>query len=237
MIDYIRSLSGRRMTILALEPERENRCVGEATRSKSSPSRLWIIFAPENFNMNQPHSSNPQVIIVMGVSGCGKSTLGQRLANRIDAVFRDGDDFHPQSNKDKISAGTPLTDADRLPWLASIVDAAADICESGQTVVVACSALRRLYRDQLRKCAYPVQFIFLRAPMDVIALRLERRKDHFAGPAIIKSQFETLEPPAKDETDITTVSVAKVPSVAMRQIMKKFAAGDEDEASSPVDPE
>ena len=185
--------------------------------------------------MNQPQSTNPQLIVVMGVSGCGKSTLGQRLADQIDAVFRDGDDFHPQSNKDKISDGISLTDEDRMPWLASIVDAATTICESGQTVVVACSALRKLYRDELRKCEYPVRFIFLRAPMDVIAQRLERRKDHFAGPSIIKSQFETLEPPTKEESDVTTVSVAKAPSAAMHQIMKSFPAGD-DEASSSVEP-
>jgi gluconokinase len=133
-------------------------------------------------------------LVVMGVSGCGKSSLGAALAAALALPFTDADDLHPAANRAKMAAGQPLTDADRAPWLQAVGAVLAP-----NAGVVACSALRRAYRDRLRETAGPVQFLHLTAPRGVIALRLAARRGHFMPVALLESQFATLEPLAPGE--------------------------------------
>jgi gluconokinase len=136
-------------------------------------------------------------IVVMGVAGSGKTSVGTALAARLSLPFRDADEFHPKANIDKMSAGIPLTDADRWPWLDAIGQA---LAASGGRLIVACSALKRAYRDRLTRAAgRPVIFLWLDGSKATIAARMEHRKHHFMPPSLIDSQFATLEPPGPDE--------------------------------------
>ena len=130
----------------------------------------------------------------MGVSGCGKSSLGAALATALALPFTDADDLHPAANRAKMAAGQPLTDADRWPWLLAVGTVLAK-----SAGVVACSALRRSYRDRLRDTAGPVQFLHLIAPRDAFAERLAARRGHFMPLALLDSQLATLEPLAPAE--------------------------------------
>lgn len=133
-------------------------------------------------------------IVVMGVSGCGKSTVGQLLAQKLSARFIDGDDLHPESNKAKMAAGNPLNDDDRWPWLALVGQALAE----GQTVV-ACSALKRVYRERILSAAPQTKFVHLSGSREVLEQRLGARSGHFMPASLLDSQLATLEPLAADE--------------------------------------
>ena len=133
-------------------------------------------------------------IVVMGVSGCGKSTVGQLLAQKLSARFIDGDDLHPESNKAKMAAGNPLNDDDRWPWLALVGQALAE----GQTVV-ACSALKRVYRERILAAAPQIKFVHLSGSREVLEQRLGARSGHFMPASLLDSQLATLEPLAADE--------------------------------------
>ena len=127
----------------------------------------------------------------MGVAGSGKTSVGEALAKRLGVPFRDADEFHPKANIDKMSAGIPLTDDDRWPWLDAIGKALAD---ADGRLIVACSALRRAYRDRLTRAAgRPVIFVWLDGSKETIAARMKRRKHHFMPPSLLDSQFATLE--------------------------------------------
>ena len=154
--------------------------------------------------------SLPTALIVMGVSGCGKSTVGELLGQHLDWPFRDGDSFHSAANVAKMHAGIPLTDEDRWPWLASIAAWIAELRGQGRHGIVACSALKRTYRDALRDGHDDVRFVFLEGSMELIAARLAKRKNHYMPPSLLASQFATLEPPGADENPIT-VSVDQEP--------------------------
>lgn len=132
----------------------------------------------------------------MGVSGCGKSTVGELLAKRLNIPFFDADDFHPEVNINKMSAGIPLNDDDRLPWLETL---AASIKEWGDNkgAVLACSALKASYRTILRSQYANVTFVFLNASEEMIRNRFAQRADHFMPDSLIASQFDTLEVPNK----------------------------------------
>jgi len=145
----------------------------------------------------------PCALIVMGVSGCGKSTIAARLAQRLGFSYQDGDRFHPGANVAKMSAGQPLTDADRRPWLRAIADAIDRACVAGQPCVIACSALKRAYRDILVHGRDDVRIVYLRGSQPLIASRLAQRTHHFMPPELLASQFKTLEPPAPAEHPIT----------------------------------
>jgi gluconokinase len=141
-------------------------------------------------------------IVIMGVSGCGKSTVGAALGAALGIPYRDGDDLHPVANVEKMRAGVPLTDADRWPWL----DRVADVLRDDAPVIVGCSALRRVYRDRIRAGAGgPVRFVHLVGSRDVIAGRMAARTGHYMPPALLDSQFATLEPPGPDEAVVVEI--------------------------------
>jgi len=145
-------------------------------------------------------------LIVMGVSGSGKSTFAEALGERLGWRFVYGDSFHPASNVEKMKAGHPLTDEDRWPWLNAIADEIERVCRSGQHVIIACSALKHTYRDVLLRGRDDVRFVFLKGTKELIAERLAQRKGHFMPAGLLKSQFDTLEPPEAGE-HVITVSI------------------------------
>jgi len=155
----------------------------------------------------------PCALIVMGVSGSGKSTIADRLAERLRWTFEDGDRFHPASNVAKMSAGHPLTDEDRWPWLQAIADEIDRVCRAGQHAVIACSALKRAYRDILVHGRTDVRMVFLNGTQELIANRLAQRKGHFMPPDLLASQFNTLEPPDGSENPITVSIDASVDAI------------------------
>jgi gluconokinase len=137
------------------------------------------------------------VVVVMGVSGSGKTTVGGLLARRLGVPYAEADDFHPAANIAKMSAGHALDDADRAPWLDAI--AAWITAHASTGGVVSCSALRRRYRDRLRVDSPDLFFLHLDGPRELIAARLAARTEHFMPPALLRSQFEALEPLDPDE--------------------------------------
>jgi gluconokinase len=139
----------------------------------------------------------------MGVSGSGKSTVADRLATRLGWRYEDGDSFHPPSSVAKMSAGQPLTDGDRWPWLQAIADEIDRLSAAGERAVIACSALKRAYREVLVHGRDDVRIVFLDGTQDLIAARLAARKGHFMPPGLLASQFRTLERPDADERPIT----------------------------------
>lgn len=144
----------------------------------------------------------PCALVVMGVSGSGKSTIADRLAARLGWRYEDGDSFHPPSNVAKMSAGQPLTDEDRWPWLQAIADEIDRVSAAGEHAVIACSALKRAYRAVLVHGRDDVRIVFLDGTQDLIAARLAARKGHFMPPGLLASQFRTLERPDADERPI-----------------------------------
>ena len=141
------------------------------------------------------------VVVVTGVSGSGKSTVGAALADRLGWDFLDGDDFHPASNVDKMRRGVPLDDADRAPWLDRLHELIATRVASGESAVLACSALKRRYRARLAEGfgAGAVVFVHLDVDRDTLAARLRARKGHHMPPSLLDSQLATLEVPTPDE--------------------------------------
>jgi gluconokinase len=136
----------------------------------------------------------PALIVIMGVSGVGKSTIGVELARRMGVGFLEGDSLHPKANIDKMSAGIPLNDDDRFPWLDVIGVHLEAARSQGKSLVVTCSALRRIYRDRLRgHVRGRLQFILLDVPRQLIAARLEQRAGHYMGANLLDSQLNTLE--------------------------------------------
>lgn len=162
-------------------------------------------------------------IIVMGVQGTGKSTIGVALAARLNIVFIDGDDLHPASNKEKMAAGHPLTDEDRVPWLKTIGETIAENRAQGRIIIVACSALKRWYRELLRSSAPDLLFVHLAGEKDVIADRLQRRDHEFMPTTLLDSQFETLEPLAPWERG-AVFDVAEPPAELVDQIQRLLQA-------------
>ena len=137
----------------------------------------------------------------MGVSGSGKSTVGAGIADALGLGFVDGDTLHAAESVARMAAGHPLRDQDRWPWLDRIGSRLADLSAAPRGLVIACSALKRIYRDRIRAAASGVRFVYLSGPADLIAARMAGRSDHYMPPALLASQLQTLEPPGADEPD------------------------------------
>ncbi|WP_205028072.1 gluconokinase [Oleisolibacter albus] len=144
-------------------------------------------------------AARPLTILVMGVSGCGKSSVGAALALALDLPFLEGDALHPPENIARMAAGIALTDADRRGWLDSIADRLDQARRAGAGLIVACSALKRRYRDRLRAAAPDLRLLYLAGSPDLIRARLAGRTGHFMPPGLLDSQFAALEPPTPDE--------------------------------------
>jgi gluconokinase len=142
--------------------------------------------------------------IVMGVSGCGKTSVGQLLAQSLGWDFYDADDFHPPENVSKMADGIPLTDSDRAPWLASLHNLISSSLRADRPGVLACSALKKRYRDRLIGNQEGVQWVHLKGSYETIWSRMEKRNDHYMKPHMLKSQFEALEEPV----DALTIDIA-----------------------------
>ncbi|MHA6646228.1 gluconokinase [Mesorhizobium sp. A623] len=143
-----------------------------------------------------------QHIVVMGVSGCGKSTIGTDIATRLGWPFDEGDRFHLPASIEKMSAGIPLEDADRWPWLEKLAGFIGEHQSAGRSSILACSSLKRAYRDLLRTGAPRVRFLHLDGDRAVLQARLDARKGHFFPPDLLASQYATLEPLGPDEDGI-----------------------------------
>jgi len=154
--------------------------------------------------------------IVMGVSGCGKTSVGKSLAEYLGWDFYDADDFHPPENVSKMASGTPLTDSDRAPWLASLNDLISSSLTQDHPGVLACSALRERYRQQLLEGNDGVRLIYLKGSYDLIWSRMIVRADHYMKPHMLQSQFETLEEP----TNALIVDISLSVDEIVQEILK-----------------
>lgn len=161
-------------------------------------------------------------VVVMGVSGNGKTTVGTWLARDLGRVFIEGDTFHPQANIDKMSAGIPLDDDDRRPWLAALAEEIRRLESRGEPSVVACSALRRRYRDWLREGYRDLFFLHLEGEYATILERMRHRR-HFMPPSLLTSQFETLEPLEDDELG-AVVDIAPPPDQVVTAALRALGA-------------
>lgn len=159
----------------------------------------------------------------MGVSGSGKSTVGARLAVELGVPFVDADSLHPITNVDKMAAGKPLTDEDRWPWLRAVGSKLA--AATGTGLVVACSALKRSYRDAIRAEAPETSFVYLHGSRELLSSRLSKREDHFMPAALLDSQLDTLEPLADDEAGVA-VDVAGTPDAIVESAASAIRALD-----------
>jgi gluconokinase len=160
------------------------------------------------------------IVIVFGVSGAGKTTVGKLLAEELGWRFYEADDFHSPANIDNMRRGIPLTDEDRWPWLENLRELIKRSLEAGENAVLACSALKRSYRERLRVSA-EVKFVLLRGEYALIEKQLRHRGRHFMDPALLRSQFADLEEPQPDE-DAITVELGRSPQELVEEIKTKL---------------
>jgi gluconokinase len=175
------------------------------------------------------------IAVVMGVSGSGKSTVAALVAATLGWPFLEGDELHPAANVEKMRSGRPLTDADRLPWLLKLAEAIDAWRARGESGVIACSALKRSYRDIIIGARPDVALVSLRGSRDLIGRRLAARRGHFMPPALLDSQFESLEPPSPDEHAIT-VDIDAAPADIASEIVRRLArrsSGQDEPRGSP----
>lgn len=159
------------------------------------------------------------IVVVMGVTGAGKTTVGRLLAQTLGAEFIDADDHHPPTNVAKMRAGTPLTDADRAPWLERLNGLLRERAAHGAVVVLACSALKAAYRNALLRALPGARLVYLRGSRELIAARLAARRGHYMNPALLESQFAALEEPA----DAIVVDVGGAPEAMAAAIERRLA--------------
>jgi gluconokinase len=173
--------------------------------------------------------TKPVIVIVMGVSGSGKTTISALLAAALGWQFQEGDDLHPTENVAKMRGGTPLTDADRLPWLQKIASEIDRWREKGLSGVVTCSALKRSYRDLIIGSRPEVQLVYLKGSYELIQSRLAARHEHFMPSALLESQFAALEEPGSEEHPIV-IDVGAKPTDIVAEILRRLderqATGD-----------
>jgi len=163
-------------------------------------------------------SNQTQAIILMGVSGCGKTSVGKELSRTLGWPFFDGDDYHPQENVAKMASGIPLDDADRSPWLTRLHDLIAEHLEQGQSLILACSALKQKYRDQLMAGNPGSHFVYLKGDFNLILRRMGSRSEHYMKAEMLRSQFDALEEP----TQTLTVEIEKDLDLVVKEILDKF---------------
>jgi len=161
-----------------------------------------------------------RVIVVMGVAGSGKTTVAPLLATALGWGYAEGDQYHPPANVAKMKGGTPLDDADRAPWLAGMAASIRGWIASGRPHVLACSALKRRYREALRQDLAEVGFVWLKGDLDRIAARMAARTDHFMPPALLASQFATLEEPA----DALVADIERAPEAIVADVVARLRA-------------
>ncbi len=161
------------------------------------------------------------LVVVMGISGVGKSAVGHELADRVGVDYADGEDFHSEANIAKMSAGTPLTDEDRWPWLAAIAQWIDERCQAGERGIVSCSALKRTYRSRIVGTKSGVQLVYLKGDITLIGRRLQARKHHFMPASLLESQFTVLEEPQAEERALT-VSIAMSPRRVVGTIIERL---------------
>jgi gluconokinase len=159
------------------------------------------------------------VVIVMGVTGAGKTTIGHALARSLGWEFHDGDDLHTEANKRKMHRGIPLDDSDRAPWLSAIRKLILSMLAEGRDGVVACSALKQSYRDELVVDPNSVKVVYLEGSKDLIADRLRNRSGHFMNPDLLQSQIDTLEEPR----DAIVVDAASAPEAIVSAVRARLA--------------
>ncbi len=162
----------------------------------------------------------PKTLILMGVCGCGKTRVGEMLARETGAIFEDADNFHTEAAKDKMRAGTPLTDDDRWPWFDRLRARMVEMRHKVPLYILACSALKQKYRDYLRADdpTGVLQFVFLDGSFELIENRMSRRKGHYMPVSLLQSQFAILERP----TDAVTVSIEPPPKKIVADILRKL---------------
>lgn len=160
---------------------------------------------------------NRPFLVIMGVSGCGKTTIASRLAGLIGGRYLEGDSFHPPENKAKMGKGIPLTDADRRPWFDALIAAATETLHDGSIPVLSCSALKESYRAYLSAPFPDFRLIFLEGSFDLIKSRMDERDHEYMTSDLLRSQFETLEPPAAAE-NVLTLSIEKTPQEILSEI-------------------
>jgi gluconokinase len=217
-----RSGGGSTPSRMLMIKRHKKRTSAVAPRHRPTPSRRTR--GSESDNEAASPVGNPSIVVVMGVSGCGKSTIASMLAHRLNWIFEEGDWFHPPSNVEKMHGGVPLTDEDRWPWLHGIaawIDATRRVGNHG---TVACSALKRAYRDILVGNRPDVRIVYLKGERDLIARRLAARDGHFMPPSLLDSQFATLEEPQADEHPIV-VSIVRHPREIVAEIVKRLGKG------------
>jgi gluconokinase len=154
------------------------------------------------------------IVILTGVTGCGKTTVGALLAEDCGWAFFDADDFHPAANVAKMKSGTPLSDADRWPWLARLNTLLLDHERQGKSLALACSALKQVYRDRLARGCAALRFVLLEGDMALIRARLAARQGHYMNPKLLESQFAILERPQ----DALLLDAAASPATLVRDI-------------------
>src|SRR5260370_475744 len=198
---------------------------------RARPSGLWARLRFRRIFVSDDTYDLPCALVVMGVSGSGKSTIGDRLAERLGWKYEDGDKFHPASNVAKMSAGQPLTDEDRWPWLRAIADEIDRICKAGEHVVIASSALKRAYRDILVHGQPDIRIIYLKGPQDLIASRLALRKNHFMPPGLLESHSRTLDPPDSSENPVT-VSIDDSVETIVDDILRQLGLNPADSGTN-----
>lgn len=167
-------------------------------------------------------------LLVMGVSGAGKTTLAEALARRLGHAFIDADDLHPPGNRAKMAAGEPLDDADRAPWLDAVAQVISGWAATSQGGAIACSALKRAYRDRLRVGDPSLVTVYLDVEEAELRRRLARRRGHFFPAKLLESQLAVLEPPTRDEDVVSVSGELTLVDKAVEEIVRRLSSGELD---------